>query len=218
MRKGFKLKNKPIYIDFDGTMIDIWERYYKILLDFFQCSNLSLDKYKELKLLFPNDCDLIQQLFSCKEEKKKQYFLFKKKYLEDMDYLKKDVLICNSRNLDIILNQDNIYILTVRREYKNLEQQMHNMNIHCLLKKTIVLEPKDIYVKKDWMIKNKVLDCYMIGDAETDMAVKYNSNIKTVFVKTGLRTNKQIDDRFHPDIISNDVNCALEFLLGKEMK
>ncbi|WP_302429818.1 hypothetical protein [Fusobacterium varium] len=55
------MKKIKYIIDFDGTIVDVWERYYRIFIEYFKVDILKED-YKKLKKIFPYDIDLIEHL------------------------------------------------------------------------------------------------------------------------------------------------------------
>ena len=191
------MKKIKYIIDFDGTIVDVWERYYKIFIDFFNLK-LSLEEYIKLKRKYSNDQELIENLklnnFDINE-----YFGFKKKNLEKPEYLKKDKLIVRKEKLNEIKNREDICIMTIRRNKEELFEQLKFLNLYELKEKFFVLKPKNVETKKNFILENKEIFAdfiFSVGDAETDLEIGTLDFAKNFFVETGLKEIKNIEKKY----------------------
>lgn len=170
---------KRIFVDFDGTLVDVWKRYYRIFTDFFN-SSISLTEYKAAKLKYPNDLEILKEYLY--EDKIESYFRFKKEKLESPEYLKYDTLLNTSFDLQ------NTMILTCRRSKENLYEQIHNLNIQVSMDNIIVLQPHDVCTKKKYLSEKCGDDGFiLIGDSELEYVCAELPNAEIYLVKTGLR-------------------------------
>ncbi|WP_270852576.1 HAD hydrolase-like protein [Fusobacterium varium] len=195
------MKKIKYIIDFDGTIVDVWERYYRIFIEYFKVDILKED-YKKLKKIFPYDIDLIEHL---KLENSNEYYKFKKKYLEDIEYLKKDTLLIEKEKIVKIFKLSNVILLTIRNNKRNFENQLKFLGLNEIKKKIIVLQPLDKKVKKEFILKNRDLfseSIFSIGDSETDLEIGTLSFAKSYFVNTGLRNQNEVKNNY--DFINLD--------------
>ncbi|MCI6033419.1 HAD hydrolase-like protein [Fusobacterium varium] len=195
------MKKIKYIIDFDGTIVDVWERYYRIFIEYFKVDILKED-YKKLKKIFPYDIDLIEYL---KLENSNEYYKFKKKYLEDIEYLKKDTLLIEKEKILKIFKLSNVILLTIRNNKRNFENQLKFLGLNEIKKKIIVLQPLDKKVKKEFILKNRDLfseSIFSIGDSETDLEIGTLSFAKSYFVNTGLRNQNEVKNNY--DFINLD--------------
>ena len=84
------------YFDFDGTLVDVWHRFYHVFIDAGKISNVQFNEYKKAKLLFGKD-EIVALHFN--QELDKNYYFEKRKKLEDFDYLKMDNLLIDANFL-----------------------------------------------------------------------------------------------------------------------
>ena len=195
------MKKIKYIIDFDGTIVDVWERYYRIFIEYFKVDILKED-YKKLKKIFPYDIDLIEHL---KLENSNEYYKFKKKYLEDIEYLKKDTLLIEKEKIVKIFKLSNVILLTIRNNKRNFENQLKFLGLNEIKKKIIVLQPLDKKVKKEFILKKRDLfseSIFSIGDSETDLEIGTLSFAKSYFVNTGLRNQNEVKNNY--DFINLD--------------
>ncbi len=189
------MKKIKYIIDFDGTIVDVWERYYRIFIEYFKV-DISKEDYKKIKKIFPYDIDLIEYL---KLENSNEYYKFKKKYLEDIEYLKKDTLLIEKEKILKIFKLSNVILLTIRNNKRNFENQLKFLGLNEIKRKTIVLHSLDKKVKKEFVLKNRDLfseSILSIGDSETDLEIGTLSFAKSYFVNTGLRNQNKVKDNY----------------------
>lgn len=200
-------------IDLDGTLLNVWIRYYSVFNDFWKIPNLTLEEYKNLKKKYEFD-DLIVNKLAGKldEDKFQEYKLFKKKYLEDFQYLKLDKLIPKKLLLKRFILKNEVLILTIRNNINNLFKQIDFLDINFLRNKLVVLENNGPLTKKVWVEKNieKSVSKIVIGDSETDLAIGELKNTKVYLVESGLRDPLKILDKI---LIKGDIIPDINYIL-----
>lgn len=188
-----------IIFDFDGTLVDVWERYYKIFIEFWKV-DLEIQFFKTLKWRYNDERLILKDVnVTFTEHDFENYKIFKSQNLEDKTFLSLDKLIINTENLKAI--RDNYLILTMRKHKDNFYWQIQKLALSRFFEgKCVVLEPKGMDTKKNWLYENiKKLDgeIKIIGDSESDLKmveVSKSTDVKVeaYLVKSGLRDPEKI--------------------------
>jgi phosphoglycolate phosphatase len=201
--------NIHIFIDFDGTIVDIWARYFAVFKDYFCLPSSFFPEYKRLKYIFPNDRELAYHLFHLSEIEINSYLRFKHTWLEDRRYLHLDTLLVNHDFLENFFEKTNAKILTTRNNEGAFMEQLDFLQISFLKHRAIVLKPQGIKTKYDWLLQSeKNGSVIMIGDSEIDLKAGTLPNSTAFFVKTGLRDHQSIsDDLKHFRAYENFQDC-----------
>lgn len=174
---------KTIYIDLDGTILDVWDRYYSIFSDFLKyksidASNIDINKYINNKIANKKDLDLINNNFLYDEYKK-----YRDSRLENEIHLLKDKIIGNptqcfkNRNFNLIL-------LTIRNNRQSALNQLTKLEISNLFDEIIILEnssdAKYLFLKEN--IKSNDI---VIGDGMQEIEAANKLGIVSYCVRTG---------------------------------
>lgn len=192
------MKKIEVVLDFDGTIVDIYERYYRIFKEFYKI-DISKEQYIKLKKIYPNDKDLIKFL-ELDIESFERYKKIKAEKLENEEYLKLDTLIISKKQLFEILQNREYIVLTIRKEKSRLYKQLKWLNLEEIEDRTIVLSPKNKFIKREYILENrekfsKYLTC--IGDSETDLEIGKIKNVKIYHVNSGLRDSENLKKEYN---------------------
>lgn len=210
-----------IYIDLDGTILDISERYYKIYYDIvvsFSGKPLSKERYWELKRKKVSEEEIlklsdISDIYTCIKKRLER--------IESVEYLKHDTLLPGSLDTLITLkNKSNRLILvTLRKSMENLYKQLTCLGILHLFDKILVTNTN----KDQWLIKSKLIvkgdehfdktNSVIVGDTEVDILAGKVLGIKTVSVLTGIRS-RDILLANKPDYIINSIKELPNIICG----
>ncbi len=178
-------------IDFDGTLVDVWKRYYSVFNDFWCIKNFSLSEYKFYKRIYEYDYLIVREKVGLLSETNfLEYKVFKKEKIEDIDYLMLDDLLVTKETLQSFFFRNNdAIILTIRNNKENIFRQFDSLNINFLNDKVIPLNSNGIYTKVDWVKKNISgnEEKIVIGDSETDLMIGEIYGTTVYLVETGLR-------------------------------
>ena len=206
--------SSKFFIDFDGTITDVWARYFAIYKDFFCLSDNFFNEYKRLKYLYQNDRELIKQGLMLDEAAIVSFADYKRKWLEDGKYLALDTLLIDRSLLRKLFQTTDSKVLTVRNSESHFMMQLDSLGISYLKEFSVVLPPAGINTKLDWLRETAGNDTFfMIGDSEIDMQVGKIPGCTTLFVQTGLRDCNQIPAERRPDMIFKNLsNCLTEFM------
>jgi len=201
-----------IYLDFDGTIVDVNYRYFGIFYEFIDYRfslNVEFKTYIKLKRSGLKDHQILNNIFGNFNFNVDEYVEFKRQKIEDLAWLKTDKLIgnpldfaksCNNHDLQIVL-------LTQRNNFENLNHQLSFLNIKNIFKDIFIIPPKSgINVKFEFLRKYADNFDIIIGDSKAELDAGNKLGIPSYFVNTGL---------YDSSIISGDtifLNNYSEFL------
>lgn len=194
-----------IVLDFDGTMVDVWERYYQVFMMAAKpVKNLTYDEYKKNKIIYESDFLLAKALNITLPH---DYYTEKQRLLENPKLLNLDSPILTAKNFEMLSMFNNLLILTIRRSGPNLFQQVKNLGWVNLIPKIRVLPPKNQFSKYEYIKSLQFQGAlYVIGDSETDFSIGKIKNSVVYAVSSGLRKCRQTEKN---QILVKDINEAL---------
>lgn len=178
------LKKIKYIFDFDGTIVDVWNRYYAIFEGFYS-SMLSKNEYIQFRRTM-TDRELIKFL---KLKNEKEFFEYKKERIEKLEFLSMDTLLVDKEKLHDFFVKNNCIVLTSRRNERNYQLEIEKLGLSFLKESSIVIEPSDKSVKKTYVLTNREnfdRTFYIVGDSETDLEIGKITGCKTYFVESGL--------------------------------
>lgn len=199
-----------VLFDFDGTIVDLWQRYYSVFVDLLHLKDLSLSAYKKRKLLFHSD-SLVAKDIGCVLPE--DYYSKKASLLEERKYLIKDTLLLDLSVLNSVLRQD-AAILTKRRNKEAFIWQMNYLGIEGT---PFVIENSS---KKQW-IESTINDnqsVTIIGDSIAELECATLPNVDAWMVGYGLNTKESFNSlnipySYYHD--PNDLNERIRSLCNK---
>ena len=192
--RNFFMKKIEVVIDFDGTIVNVYKRYYRIFKEFYNI-NISEEEYIKLKKCSFNDIELISEL-KLDISNFDEYQKLKKEKLEKEEYLKLDTLIIAKEELLEKLKNKEFIILTIRKDKEMLYRQLKWLDLEELKNKVVVLTPKNKFIKREYVLKNQIKfveNFVCIGDAETDLEIGKIDGVKAYHVSSGLRNSKILE-------------------------
>ena len=211
--------NKTAFIDFDGTIVDVFPRYYGILTEYLgEMTNGTLDflKYKKLKRLGKKDHVIVRELLNGLEIDINDYVKFKRENLEGFSWLKKDILIGNpeSSNLELKDIGYRIVLLTQRNNKDNLLKQLDFLNIKESFDEIVMVSPKaGQNVKAAHIEKLYRSDDIIIGDSSVEIDASRLLNIKGYFVESGLFSAETLGIR---KLVFADYKSVVDYISSNE--
>lgn len=198
-----------IFLDLDGTILDIKEKYYfahqqacyfvKLPpLDFHIYWRLKRKGCKEKDIFFKFYRDASLSIF--KKYDKKRIFI-----LETPEALRRDKLSVKIRQpLENLSCRFDLYLVTSRRTESRLRWQMNNLDIKKYFKKILCSPVEDDPVKsKLKTIKQQITPKdkdIIVGDTEVEILVGKSLNIRNVALYSGIR-NRNFLLKFNPEYI-----------------
>lgn len=212
-----------IFIDLDGTLLDVSNRYYaayKRVIEEFRGKVLTKKIYWDLKRKKSdlNDILYMSGLKISKERYQKRRFV----YLNDFEFFKLDKLCFDLKKLFLLIkNENKIVLITLRPNHNKLIDQLSYLNVleffYLVLSSPSNMDNKWI-IKKKLILNNiqnlKTKDSLFIGDSETDILTGKSLGIETVAVSYGIR-DKSILKGHKPDHILNTPVDLFDFIIKK---
>lgn len=203
-----KVKKPVIFIDLDGTILDVSERIYQVYKDILRKKErkyLSKDIYLKLK---KDNLPIKGILERTKAEDIFSYFRKEwKKEIEKTCYLSLDKLSETEKKILLQLKKEHRLVLVTLRNYpKRLIKQLKEKKINNLFD-IILTKPSENSgsrrkFKYDLIKKYGVYDknSIIIGDTETDILTGKKLGIKTVAITKGMR-NRNFLKKYKPDFL-----------------
>lgn len=206
--------NKTIFVDFDGTIVDVFPRYYGILLSYIgQFTNKKLDynMYREKKRSGKKDNSIVKSLLDV-EINIENYLKYKRERLESPQWLLKDTIIGDPKDAykKFRAINYNVVLLTQRSCKSNLIWQVNFLGINDCFDDVVVVKPKQGRNSKAQYIGEKINEKNaIIGDSKVEMEAAKLLNIEYYFVNSGLFNAQYIGvDK----LIFQNYNSAADFL------
>ena len=209
-----KAKKMTIYFDFDGTLVDVKLKYYKIYCDFIHENggkSLDVEEFWKLKRAMVNNNDICQKSKLAKRlgDQLKE---FTKQNIEKEEYLLLDSPFDDTfQVLDYLkLKGATVNIISMRRDAVSLENQIIKCGINRYI--TNIYAPHAIlgenFIEGDILSKSHAIrslgmhkdKAFMVGDTGGDLNSAKHLGWHCVAVLTGLRDRKQIE-KYNPNYI-----------------
>jgi phosphoglycolate phosphatase-like HAD superfamily hydrolase len=207
---------KIIFIDFDGTIVNVYDRYFGILekyVDNHFSLKIDYNRYIKLKREGLKDHQIIENSSSNLNFIIDDYMKFKRLNLEDLNWLKYDKLIKDpvdfakyAKNLGYKL-----VLLSQRTNVENLNSQLSFLKIKNIFDEIVVVHPNDgVNVKLQYLKHVADIHDVVIGDSISELKAANELGISSYFVDTGLYNSSFV---FGNSIIVNDYTEVLNYLI-----
>jgi phosphoglycolate phosphatase-like HAD superfamily hydrolase len=186
-------------MDLDGTIINVWKRYYSITSSYLLENNMKLpmfDQYVAAKKKYENDAIVFPRLLDEQQWNSlhsENYQKYKREHLEAMNYLMLDTVIGDISVFRKRFLSYRFVLLTIRSQQELLFWQLHKLGIFDCFEQIYCLKPNSL--------KNPKLECIssfatkndiIIGDSDIDMECGVALQMGCIFVKSGLFSEKKI--------------------------
>lgn len=173
--------------DFDGTLVDLWPRYYAVFCELTNC-NVSLDRYKDVKRNFVRDERVAAEFGIALSD---IYFDRKAILLEEKEFLKLDKLWLSVADTISLFEADGSFILSKRRNRDMLMWQLSYLGLDELVSKTHVVSDS----KKEWVLEHfPTCDKIIIGDSLQDLEIGELPDTECIMVGCGLLQKSDFDE------------------------
>lgn len=192
--------NKKAFIDFDGTIVYVYKRYFNILNDYLISKHnptMNFDEYIKLKMMRYKDHESVKKILNI-DISINDYHYFKMGNLENPVYLEFDELIPYTKEALLLLKEKGFFIelLSYRLHIDSLINQLFDLKLHGFFDKITVINPsKDVNEKSNYIKINKISNQdIIIGDSPSEIEAAKINNIIGKFVESGLFTKEFVKD------------------------
>lgn len=218
--------------DFDGPIIDVSERYYRVYQFCLQTIRYPEQPIKEL-----SKAEFWELKRSRVPEKQigiksgldpsqaEEFAQLRRKTVHTDNYFHHDTLIPGAVEALLKLQQAGVdlAVMTMRR-VKELDYAVKKYNLgsffpetrcYCLSNdyvKTTDIEDKPLLMERALKELPPAADTWMVGDTEADIAAAKKYGIKIMAVESGIRDRTQLKI-YQPDLIVPDLSTAVQLIL-----
>lgn len=195
-----KIANRNIFIDFDGTLVDIAPRHYRVYKKCVEkMGGTPLDQKKYWELKRDNiSWDELLSMSGLEASKKGDYLKLFIDRIESLEELYRDELFVDSLFAlkKLSSNNNKLYLLSLRRNSDALDKQIEKLGIGCFFEKILSghSDTKEgTLLKKADIIKQTIdnpEDSIIIGDTEADVAAAQQLNATSIALLSGIRSKE----------------------------
>lgn len=180
-----------IYLDLDGTLIDVWARYHAIFRDFLTSKGLKvpeLHEYREVKRKIGADSAVLRHFVPNGEALAPAFMPFKHARLEAPEYLAYDTPIGDiSRFRAAAEKGATLSIITMRHHEDRLRAQLAALGLDAKVDNTYCVKPQKGHNPKiERLVGLATPADAILGDSPTDVMCGQYFGMQTFFVETGL--------------------------------
>jgi phosphoglycolate phosphatase-like HAD superfamily hydrolase len=222
-----------IITDFDGPIMDVSERYYRVYqycLDKTRYAGqiiccLSKEEFWQLKRQQVSE-KRIGEMSGLDEDQARKFAHLRRQTVHSLPYLVHDRPVAGAiETLEKIQKMRlDLVVMTMRRTVElNHALDRHDLGRffpgdrrYCLANhyvKTTDVKDKPMLMARAMKELPPAADTWMVGDTEADIAAAKSQNIKVIGVLSGIRDRSRLD-LYEPDYIVNNLTEALDLILG----
>lgn len=185
-----------IFLDLDGTLLDISEKYWRIYNDLMASLGqpaLGREQYWQCKRRRVPEADIARK--TCSESMIDVYMEKRRQRIEDMEYLLKDRVWPGIPELLARWSGEHVlYMVTMRKRRRTLMQQLDRFQLGGCFRE-VLSEDDNVGV---WNVKALLIEPHLgdrsrtliIGDTEAEIEVGRALGIGTISVTCGIRTRE----------------------------
>lgn len=209
-----KIANRNIFIDFDGTLVDITPRHYRVYKKCVEkMGGTPLDQKKYWELKRDNiSWDELLSMSGLEASKKGDYLKLFIDRIESLEELYRDELFVDSLSAlkKLSSNDNKLYLLSLRRNSDALDKQIEKLGIGCFFEKILSghSDTKEgTLLKKADIIKQTIDnpgDSIIIGDTEADVSAAQQLNATSIALLSGIRS-KEFLKSMEPDYLVDGI-------------
>jgi phosphoglycolate phosphatase-like HAD superfamily hydrolase len=209
-----------LYLDLDGTLIDVSDRYYRIYKEVvlsIEGNPLEKSEYWGLRRQGVPESKLFSQLRPFKESS--DLLVLRSKKLEAAEYLKYDQLVPGAlETLNFLKARAQLVLVTLRKAVTELRQQLQTLGLSSFFDQVLYPNQRvdDHATSKAALISQnpwfKIKGSLIVGDSEADILAGRLLSIKSIAVLSGIR-EREVLVRYEPDYIIDSL-AGLPALFG----
>lgn len=194
--------NVIIVLDFDGTIVDIWDRYYKVFEEASKTNILvSKQRYREIKREYLRDDYVAEKIGIILPG---SYYDKKRELLERIDFLSLDKLVIEKQKLISFVLSNECIVLTKRNNPENFFSELEYLGLTEIKSKCYVIDPTSKNSKLDFCKKKYPSSKFIaIGDSNDEYEFSREAFNSAYIVNTGLRENASFEKKENVHLISS---------------
>lgn len=194
--------NVLIVLDFDGTIVDIWNRYYKVFKEASKTNVLiSKQKYREIKRECLRDDYVAERIGITLPN---NYYDKKRELLERTDFLSLDKLVIEKQKLIRFVLNNKCIVLTKRNKPENFFTELEYLGLAEIRSKCFVISPYSKDSKLAFCRKKYPTSTFIaIGDSNDEYEFAREAFNCSYIVDTGLRENASFEKKENVHLISS---------------
>ena len=211
---SMKIANRNIFIDFDGTLVDIAPRHYRVYKECVEKMGgtpLDQKKYWELKRDNISWNELLS-MSGLEVNNRDDYLKLFIDRIESLEELYRDELFVDSLSTlkKLSSNGNKLYLLSLRRNSDALNKQIEKLGIGRFFEKILSghSDTKEgTLLKKADIIKQTIdnpEDSIIVGDTEADVAAAQQLNATSIALLSGIRS-KEFLKSMEPDYLVDGI-------------
>jgi phosphoglycolate phosphatase-like HAD superfamily hydrolase len=220
--------------DFDGPIMDVSERYYRVYQLCLEKTRypgqtiieLSKSEFWQLKRSHTPEIQIALKS-GLDAQQGQQFSQIRKQTVHTWPYFQYDVIIPTA--LETLTKVQaagiDLAVMTMRRvrelDYAfnqyDLSQFFPENRRYCLSNdyvKTRDVEDKPLLMARALAQLPPAADTWMVGDTEADITAAKKHDIKIIAVESGIRDRSQLES-YQPDMIVSDLKTAVDFILNQ---
>jgi phosphoglycolate phosphatase-like HAD superfamily hydrolase len=220
--------------DFDGPIMDVSERYYRVYqlcLEKTRYSGqtiieLTKAEFWQLKRSHTPEIEIALKS-GLDAQQGQQFSQIRKQTVHTLPYFQYDVMIPTALQTLTKVQAAGIdlAVMTMRR-VRELDYAFNQYNLsrffpenrrYCLSNdyvKTRDVEDKPLLMARALAELPPAADTWMVGDTEADITAAKKHDIKIIAVESGIRDRSQLAS-YQPDMIVTDLKTAVDFILNQ---
>jgi phosphoglycolate phosphatase-like HAD superfamily hydrolase len=220
--------------DFDGPIMDVSERYYRVYQLCLEktrypgqtITELSKAEFWQLKRSHTPELQIALKS-GLDAQQGQEFSQIRKQTVHTLPYFQYDVLVPTALAAlsQVQAAAVDLAVMTMRRvreldyafNQHNLSQFFPENRRYCLSNdyvKTRDVEDKPLLMARALAELPPAADTWMIGDTEADITAAKKHNIKIIGVESGIRDRHQLES-YQPDLILPDLKTAVDFILNQ---
>jgi phosphoglycolate phosphatase-like HAD superfamily hydrolase len=220
--------------DFDGPIMDVSERYYRVYQLCLEktrypeqiITELSKAEFWQLKRSHTPELQIALKS-GLDAQQGQEFSQIRKQTVHTLPYFQYDVLVPTALNAlsKVQAAGVDLAVMTMRR-VRELDYAFNQYDLgkfflenrrYCLgndYVKTRDVEDKPLLMARALTELPPAADTWMIGDTEADITAAKKHNIKIIGVESGIRDRHQLES-YQPDLILPDLKTAVDFILNQ---
>ncbi|MCG6134428.1 MAG: HAD family hydrolase [Nostoc sp. LLA-1] len=218
--------------DFDGPIIDVSERYYRVYQVCLQktryptqsVQQLTKAEFWQLKRSRVPETQIALNS-GLNETQAQEFSQLRRQTVHTQPYFQYDSLIPGA--IDALLKVQeagiDLVVMTMRRQREldyafkqyNLDRFFPANRCYCLSNdyvKTRDIEDKPLLMKRALAELPSAAETWMVGDTEADITAAKKHSVKVMAVESGIRDRAQLE-MYHPDLIFANLSSSVEHIL-----